>query len=230
MFCLVSLASVTCLINRFENTYVDKFAVSIMDKFGMAEKGNIKISGYIKGLNLTAQMRSYVVILVISDAQRVGWYGDLTKIEYICEQPSFMRGVSVGAGVIDLSYDTTSMDIYSVLILQCWPGIAASPMKLQITVTATNPTPNSNSKIYLAIQDVMLVPIFQTDIVLCVLLFIGLLAQFNFLSSWNSTTNAMYILFLGVISLKLCVVVSSYEYFDTLNKTGEVLSSVQVDR
>lgn len=186
-FILESILLVSAIKSNFESTSSKVFGSYLQSSFGMAGNGQISIKYDVNALYSGMDYTSYVLVLIVTEAQKNGWYSGMSNapvnIYTLCNAPSQYRERVYGTGTI--SFNVTGSDRFSVLVLQCLNGNSNNPVKTKIDLSMVNARPLKDGYQHLPIQDVMYVRVLEGELILYVFLLIGLIGQYIF--AWYPT-------------------------------------------
>ncbi len=151
----------------------------------MASRGLVKIKYDVLATNGTEPYESYVVILILNEAQRSSWYNGLDKtvsssnIASYCSQPSLLRKLVYGTDTIFYEIDSAlGSDQYSVAVLQCLSSVTNNPVSVNVHASMKNVRPESDTEYsQLPIDEVLYPRILEGETIVYSLLIAGLLGQ-----------------------------------------------------
>lgn len=193
VFLFSFITHILAVKTSFEIQSINTYAASIEQSFGMAGNGAISIDYNVNAAHDGAYV-SYVLILILTEAQRLGWYSTINNspgtVNNICNQPSLFRQRIYGDGTIN--FDVTSTDRYSVLVAQCLASTPGNPIKVNVDLSMTNARPASDGVSHLPIQNVMYVRVLEGEVILYVLLMVGLVGQFVFARTWMRGIHVLF--------------------------------------
>lgn len=188
LFYLFSLSE--AIVSSVTETSSGTFGTWVQKKVGLAINGIVNIDYDISLKDNTLSYESYILILVISEDQRVGYYTNLDKsdstissnINSLCTAPSMHRKILTTAPLsgsynFTVNYNNGATDIYSVALLQCRSGYSSNPVRAHVQVTTKNPAPRGDSYNQLPIDLVMLVRLYLGEIFVYSLLLLGIIGQ-----------------------------------------------------
>ena len=153
-----------------------KFYSFIYENFGMASGGSIKVELTVTPSNFSREFASNILLLGIDEDQRKQWFHKFDNIQNLCESPSWMRILVTGSKTVISSYTVSSLNKYSILLMQCWDDTVNNPAILNLNMQLTNPTP-SNEIAHLSIEEVMFVRVYMVEIFLYSILVITVYVQ-----------------------------------------------------
>jgi hypothetical protein len=159
----------------FSSHSKDTFSTLFVKDFGMTTQGKIDIS-----YSVTPQtnVSSYIVLVAVTENQRQGWYsgiGQSDSISTVCNQPSLLRILLSNDG--NITWAPPIVGQYSLIVMQCRPS--SDYVKVSLNVDMQNVL-SDGSRSYLAVEDVMLIRLFQGELLIYSLLIAGLLGQYYF--------------------------------------------------
>lgn len=152
----------------------------------MAVGGRIDVDYSVGPKNVSAPFDSYLLLLIVTSAQKESWYGglgdsdaDVTKnINTLCNQPAMLRKEIIGTGSVRLDIDySLGVDEYSVAVLQCRQGYSNNPTLIDINLVMLNARPDSDEYSHFPIQQVMEVRVLHGELIVYALLILGMIGQ-----------------------------------------------------
>jgi hypothetical protein len=172
-------------------TSTSTFGQYVQKQFGMAVGGIIIVNYDIYQKIASLSYNSYILILIISEEQRLSYYSNLdssdstisNNINSLCTAPSMYRKViqvlpSTSEFNYTVSNDNGGSDIYSVVVLQCRSSSATNNnIHAYVKAETKNPAPTGSSYNQLPIDAVMLVRLYLGEIIIYTLLLIGICGQ-----------------------------------------------------
>lgn len=183
--CLCLVVAVCGIKNTLKERTAGVFAKYVVDTFGMAVGGKIKVNYNIQPTNEALNTESYVLIVVLSYDQTDGWYSQVgnkdlsvSAVSTMCQQPSMYRRRAIGSGSfeIDVTPDLGE-NRYSVAVLQCYEGDENNPINVHVTAELLNARPHSDEYSHMPIDKVMEVRVLEGEMIIYALLFCGMLGQ-----------------------------------------------------
>lgn len=107
-----------------------QWATTLVSNFGMARGGLVNINYNIRPMNSSMPYNSYLLLVLVSNNQRMGWYSSMPmfsdnhvitngdKVQDLCNKPSLYRAVVFGTGSLTYTIPNDA-DVFSLYALQC---------------------------------------------------------------------------------------------------------------
>lgn len=188
--CLLLILCAQSVKVTYLTTSSEQFGEYVQKSFGMAERGLITIHYNVYPQDSSLPYDSYVLLLVLNNAQQKNWYSALDdssidgdNINSLCSQPSLRRIEAWGEQKLNITIDESiGSNLFSVAVLQCRTGYASNPVTVSVKLHMVNARPEGDGHSHLPIQFVMLTRVYEGFLIAYVLLLLGLAAQFYFAS------------------------------------------------
>lgn len=186
LFLLCCVLSADAVKETYSKVRSGIYGDFIVADFGMAVGGVVEVDYNVRPQNASEPSDSYLLLLIMSSAQKDGWYDGLGKsdgyvtnnINTLCNQPATLRQELFGSGSIKLDIDyTVGLDQYSVGLLQCREGYTTNPMWVDMTVNMLNARPESDNYSHFPINQVMEVRLLQGKMIVYALMILGMCGQ-----------------------------------------------------
>jgi hypothetical protein len=186
---LLCISNISSVKETFKKTSSQQFGANVVKAFGMAENGLIKISYNVHPTDPSLPYQSYVVIVLLDEAQQVNWYSDLdgseslisNNIGSLCNQPSLKRIHAVGEGKVNFTISqSVGSNRFTVAVLQCRAGYTNNPVAVSLKLHMLNARPSGDGYSHLPIQYAMLTRFYEGLVIMYCLMLVGILSQFYF--------------------------------------------------
>ena len=181
LLCLLFALSLS-MISHHDFTITKPDVFYLEKSFGMSDQGVIKIDYNIGSSVLNASPAASVLLIIINEGQRLGYYSSTSTPLQACNYPSLYRQILYGTG--SFTYSTSiRADLYSILLLQCQKGNPNNPTKSLVTTTLSNPYPSSGegNVQYLSFDQATYVTSLEGVLIAYFILIAGLVGQIVFL-------------------------------------------------
>jgi hypothetical protein len=161
----------------FSSNSPDVFSNVFVRSFGMTSAGSIDINYEI---GPDPSNSSYIMLVGVTESQRIGWYsgaGDAGSISTVCQQPSQYRTILAPGSSGNFTWSPVNVNEYSLIAMQCKP--TSDSVSISISADIYNVLSDGSTG-YLSIEDVMLIRVYQGEMIAYALLLAGLFGQYYF--------------------------------------------------
>lgn len=198
---LLGLKTVQSIYETYFRTSSSIFADYVIKDFGLTRGGYIKVDYNVSHYSMTSNS-SYILLLVLDDNEKSGWYSDLDDDSKYCQLPSFARLQASNQGTFDIFIPDSASDArYSLLVLQC--RLPEIPVSVSISASMTNPRPYSSEVSHLPIEDVMVTRVLTGELILYFMMLGALVLQFIVAKEWLKPIHYGFLasLFFQIVAL-----------------------------
>ena len=234
-FLLVLVILLTCMLQtswsfsfKYDKTTSDMFSAYLIQDFGVAKGGSLQFDYKIQAKNEQLSYKSFILIITVTEAARVGWYSNLMTVSGenanyyqaigdICHQPSEGRNVLYGVGTYQ--YKVKQTDRYSVIIVQCFESYEDNPITVSLNGFLRNPsTTGEDDGSMLPIQDIPYINMTLGLTLLYIILIVSLAGQL--LLADSTSRRPIHYLFLLTLALGVAANASYYGFLMHVDVTG----------
>lgn len=183
------------IIANFEYTSTGVNTNYVVTQHGMSDVGHIEINYVVAAVNPGFPSTFPLLLVIINEGQREGYYSTSGNN---CNKPSLYRQM-LYPGQGNITYQPTTADQYSILLLQCRNSNPLSPVKANIEAILKNPYPSSPGWQYLPIDEVTYVVVLEGLLIAYLVMFAALSCQVYF-AWYRKSRSILFLIFFQILN------------------------------